>query len=320
MQHHPAVTSASCYARPLPTDRRHRHPLAIPQPPPLPARLSETPPLPGSLDTDFPGLEEAWQATLPAVVAADAAYLPGPAPYTVTAFNTYHDATGDWALAVIVPSSVVERGWEDLDLAQLVDVLLVRAPDGSVTGHVRSHPAFLDLARRVPRQLVDYTPLLTAATLGPAAQQETVPYRFPWTAGQTWWLAGSWHSGYGSGASTLARTPPKIRRSTRPCCAAGGTLRMACQNDEEQRLLWIDHPNGERTGYLHIDRQSVAEAVENQNLVGQVVPQGTYLGQIYRGEAKLNGQCPANFPNCTFNTLCGYGSAPHLHLSLPTAP
>ncbi len=92
---------------------------------------------------------------------------------------------------------------------------------------------------------------------------------------------------------------------------------MACQNDQEQRLLWIDHPNGERTGYLHIDRLSVAEAVESQHLVGQVVPQGTYLGQIYRGEAKLNGQCPANFPSCTFNTICGYGSAPHLHFIAP---
>ena len=275
-------------------------------------------PLPGSLVTGFPGLDEAWQAALVDVVAADAAYLPGPAPYAVTAFDTYHDATGDWALAVIVPSAVVETGWEDLNLAQLVDVLLVHAPDGSVTGHVRSHPDFLDLARRVPRQLVDYSPLLTATTLGPATQHEAVDYRFPWTAGQTWWLAGSWHSGYGSDAldfGPYTAEDPAINSAV--LAAAGGTLRMACQNDQEQRLLWIDHPNGERTGYLHIDRQSVAEALESQNLVGQVVPQGTYLGQIYRGEVKLNGQCPASFPNCTFNTLCGYGSAPHLHFIVP---
>ncbi len=280
--------------------------------------LASAAPLPGSLVVDFPGLDEAWQAALVDVVTADAAYLPGPAPYIVTAFDTYRDATGDWALAVIVPSAVVDAGWEELNLAQLVDVLLVRAPDGSVTGHVRSHPAFLDLARRVPRQFVDYSPLLAAATLGPAAQQEAVDYRFPWTAGQTWWLAGSWHSGYGSDAldfGPYTAVDPPINSAV--LAAAGGTLRMACQNDQEQRLLWIDHPNGERTGYLHIDRQSAAAALENQNLVGQVVPQGTYLGQIYRGEAKLNGQCPANFPNCTFNTLCGYGSAPHLHFIVP---
>ncbi|MFN8465641.1 MAG: hypothetical protein U0X20_08835 [Caldilineaceae bacterium] len=284
----------------------------------LAPRPASAAPLPGGLDTGFPGLDPAWQAALVDVVAADAAYLPGPAPYAVTAFDTYHNATGDWALAVIVPSAVVETGWEDLNLAQLVDVLLVRAPDGSVTGHVRSHPAFLDLARRVPRPLVDYSQLLTAATLGPAARQEAVDYRFPWTAGQTWWLAGSWHSGYGSDALDFgpytAEDPPI---NSAVLAAAGGTLRMACQNDQEQRLLWIDHPNGERTGYLHIDRQSAAEAVENQNLVGQVVAQGTYLGQIYRGEVKLNGQCPANFPDCRFNTLCGYGSAPHLHFISP---
>ena len=152
----------------------------------------------------------------------------------------------------------------------------------------------------------------------PAQQQEAVDYRFPWTAGQTWWLGSGWHSGYGTDAldfGPLTADDPPVNSAV--LAAAGGTLRMACQNDQEQRLLWIDHPNGERTGYLHLDRASVAEAVESQNLVGQVVPQGTYLGQIYRGEAKLNGQCPANFPNCTFNTLCGYGNAPHLHFIAP---
>ncbi len=273
---------------------------------------------PGSPAAGFGGLDAAWQAALADVVAADAAYLPGPLPYTITAFDTYPAATGAWALAVIVPSAVVAAGWENLDLAQLVDVLLVRAPTGAVTGHVRTHPAFLDLARRVPRQLVDYAPLLAAAAAGPAAQQTAADYRFPWTAGQTWWLGSTWHAGYGSDALDFgpytAEDPPT---NSAILAAAGGTLRMACQNDQEQRLLWIDHPNGERTGYLHVDRASVAAAVENQNLVGQVVPQGTYLGQIYRGAAKIDGQCPANFPNCTFNTLCGYGSAPHLHFIAP---
>ena len=318
MHHHPAANQAShlTLARFLPIVAIFNVVLAAV------LSLGSTPalaaPLSGSLVAGFPGLDAAWQAALGDVVAAEAAYLPGPAPYTVTAFDTYHDATGDWALAVIVPSAVVEAGWEDLDLAQLVDVLLVRAPDGSVTGHVRSHPAFLDLARRVPRQLVDYSPLLAAEILGPAVQQADVGYLFPWSAGQTWWLAGSWHSGYGSDAldfGPYAAEDPPINSAV--LAAAGGTLRMACQNDQEQRLLWIDHPNGERTGYLHIDRQSVAGAIESQNLVGQVVPQGTYLGQIYRGEVKLNGQCPASLPTCTFNTLCGYGSTPHLHFIVP---
>jgi murein DD-endopeptidase MepM/ murein hydrolase activator NlpD len=269
----------------------------------------------------FPTIDS-WSQGLAAVVAAEAAYLPEPGPYMVTAFDTFSSGSAadaeEWALAVIVPAAVVQGGWEELDLDQLADVLLVRDPTGAVRGHVRTHPAFWELARRVPKQLVDYGPSLDAAALGPSAQQEELNYRFPWTAGQTWWLGSGWHTGYGQDAldfSPLTDADPSTNSAV--LAAAGGTLRMACQADGEQRLLWIDHPNGERTGYLHLDRASVATAVESQGLIGQVVPQGTYLGVVYRGDAKTDGQCPANFPNCTFNTLCGYGNAAHVHFLAP---
>ena len=60
-------------------------------------------------------------------------------------------------------------------------------------------------------------------------------------------------------------------------------------NDSEQRLLWIEHPNGERTGYLHLDRASVDAAVEDKGLSGQVVPQGMYLGTLYTESAITTG-------------------------------
>ncbi len=264
----------------------------------------------------FPGLEAGWQQALAATLTVEQAYLPAPGPYTVTAFDRYSDAAGEWALAVVAPASVVEAGWEGLALDQLLDVLLLRTADGRVSGHVRGSPAFLALAQRTPTGLVDYSPLFAVK---PAGQAEAVDYRFPWPAGQSWWLGGGWHSGWGSDAldfGPLTDEDPPTNSAV--LAAASGTLRMACQNDDEQRLLWIEHANGERSGYLHMDRASVQAAVEEPGLVGQSIVQGTYLGLVYRGEAKTGGQCPANFPDCTFNTLCGYGNAPHLHFLAPS--
>lgn len=262
----------------------------------------------------FAQLDADWQAALEQILVAEKAYLTDPFPYTLTAFDTYTDAGGAWALAVIVPSRVVDGGWEDLDLDQLVDVLLHRSPDGQVTGHVRTSPAFADLARAVPAQLIDYSPLLE---IGPGTQAEAQPYLFPWAAGQTWWFGGSWHGGYGANALDFGPYSVALDQAG-VLASAGGTLRMACQNDSEQRLLWIEQPNGERTGYLHLDRASVAAAVENNQLVGRHVDQGTFLGTLYRGNTKTDGVCPPSYPDCTFSTICGYGRNPHLHFVLPT--
>lgn len=282
--------------------------------------LSPTSPAVALVDAaGFPSLDAGWQGALAAAVAAEGAWLPGPAPYTLTAFDTHRSAAGEeWALAVIAPAAVVESGWENLDLDQLSDVLLWRTADGQGAAHVRGHPAFLPLAAAAPRTLIDYTPFLAAQAAGGAAAPAAENYRFPWTAGQAWWLGGGWHSGYGADALDFGPyTAADPATNSAVLAAAGGVLRMACQNDGEQRLLWIEHPNGERTGYLHLDRASVAAAVEARDLVGQVVTQGTLLGTLYRGEAKIDGSCPANFPNCTFNTICGYGNAPHIHFILP---
>jgi murein DD-endopeptidase MepM/ murein hydrolase activator NlpD len=197
--------------------------------------------------------------------------------YTVSA---YRDIPG-WAKVTLVPSAVVESGWQNVETVTPAEVILRETVPRAWVGYVVGGARFIEVLRGIPESFVDY---ITPPQIEGA-------YRLPWQSGQGWWLTQDWHDG-----SALDFQPtPGARFGV--LAAQAGWLRELC-SDGYQSLLQIAHGDGRSTYYLHV-RLGLAV---RRSLLDQVVRQGQYLGELIDQQR--------------FRTPCGQGNSRHLHFAV----
>lgn len=133
-------------------------------------------------------------------------------------------------------------------------------------------------------------------------------YSFPWTHNQNWAKTQGFHSnniGYSLDFS------PRDNASLNVLAIGNGTLSTLCYspNDPYQAMVVVNHPDGARSGYLHVAKESVPSSLFNQN-----ISKGTVIGSLYTGTVtyKPHPDC-ANLTGLRYSTACGCGYAIHLH-------
>lgn len=216
--------------------------------------------------------------------------LPAVDRFTVSALRS----SGDWMHAILVPTYVVEAGWEvELKPDEIIEVLGQRNAANEISAYVRGSTGFTNLARETPKDFIDFN----SFDVSPA----TVDYLFPWTSGQYWYKTQGWHEGDAMDFQPVVRTTPAIHYAV--LAAASGRLTEIC-NDGYQSRLRIEHADGS-TQYLHLDVNSV-----RRDLLGQNVARGQIVGLLYDGN---QGARWHNGYYYQYWTACGYGTAVHLH-------
>lgn len=241
-----------------------------------------------------------WVGTVPQEVrkpveealAAERALVPDPR-LTATAFR----AVDGWAKLILVPTVVVESGWEvDPGNDDILQVF-ARQENGLWTASLSNAESFEAVQTQVPTALYDFS------------APESHGFRFPWTA-LMFWRVGSlgWHQGNAIDFSPLIASDDAV------LAADSGTAELICggpgTNDPDQAMWRVTHHDGERTGYLHLAVSSIDVSID-----GQSIPRGWRLGDLYDGNAQTGNGCPSGW-TCQFDTPCGYGTGPHLHFTI----
>lgn len=214
---------------------------------------------------------------------------------TVSSFRDVED----WAHIVIVPTSVVDAGWQvELKPEDVIDVI-ARFEDNQWTAYLMKSLAFLKIMEDVPTNLIDLSGL--SATNEPLGHGRL----FPWRSGATWTVGSlAWHQGNAIDFSPTGSDDDVL-------AIDDGVIDTLC-NDGWQVQLRVT-TGTTWSWYLHIDANTI-----DPNIMGQTIPRGWRLGDLYDGNV-------INFPNlgCTFsanhqfNTPCGCGTGPHVHFTVP---
>jgi subtilisin family serine protease/Leucine-rich repeat (LRR) protein len=215
-------------------------------------------------------------------------------PQTTRFFSTAYRASedGDWARIVLIPSYVVESGWENFTFEDVVEILASRSSNGLWAAYLYEEESFGSIAQSAPSDFIDFSAL--AFTL--AAEE----HRFPWTSGLSWWKNGGWHTGYWGLPNNAVDFQPKTSNHA-VLTAAPGLLESICGPDSAQQM-WLKITNSDgSTGYGHLGSSTV-----RHDLLGKSILRGQYLGDLY-SDSDGGG----------FSSYCGNGSAIHLHFVFP---
>ncbi len=266
-------------ASPTPTASHTSRPALTPVAPATQAPIPTQTPSP--LEITFVGiypLEPYLRQPILTALETDRAALPPISAWTISAFR----AQGDWMKVVLVPTALVEAGWQGIEQSagQWAEVVIQRLRPGEYRAGVFGGNA--DWLREVPPEFINPDPTLPPMTGG---------YLFPWEAGQRWWAIEGWHDG-----NALDFQPAYQQRYV-VLAAESGRLREICY-DGTQSWIEIQHADGQATYYLHL---TVGRSVRS-TLLDQDVERGQPLGAL------LN-QAP-------FYSPCGQGSSRHLHFSV----
>ncbi|HUN09167.1 MAG TPA: M23 family metallopeptidase [Aggregatilineales bacterium] len=233
------------------------------------------------LDVTFVGiypLEPYLRQPILAALEADRAALPPISAWTLSAFR----AQGDWMKVVLVPTELVEAGWQGIEqyAGQWAEVVIQRVQTGEYRAGVLGGKA--DWLRGVPPEFINldmHLPPMAGA------------YLFPWEAGQVWWAIEGWHDG------NALDFQPAYRQRHIVLAAEAGRLREICY-DGTQSWVEIQHADGEATYYLHL---TLGRSVRADRLDQNVV-RGQPLGAL--------------ISRAPFFSPCGLGYSRHLHFSV----
>jgi hypothetical protein len=260
--------------------------------PSVTATLTETPsptasttprPTAGPLDVTFKGvypLEPYLRQPILDALNAERAALPSIEGWTLSAFR----AQGDWMKVVLVPTALVESGWEAIEqyAGQWAEVVIQRIQAGQYRAWLIGDGSMEWLRLSVPAAFINLS-----ADLPPLAGA----YLFPWEAGQVWWAIQGWHDG------NALDFQPAFRQRFTVLASESGRLREICY-DGTQSWLEITHADGQATYYLHLTLgRTLRETLLDQN-----VQRGQPLGTLIY-------QAP-------FYSPCGQGGSRHLHFSI----
>lgn len=245
------------------------------------ATPSATPDFSQPLSIDFEAvisLPLEVRTPLRAALEAERPLLPGGDAFTVSA---YRERDG-WMKITLVPSELIEAQWQQVEQYddQSLIVFAQRQPDRHWIAVWSESAAFAQWLSDIPPDFANMTEEL------PALAGE---YRFPWPADRTWWAVNGWHDG-----NALDFQPALEGAGSSILAAENGRLREVCR-DGFQSLLMIEHADGHRTYYLHVQLAMSARRL----LLDQDVQRGQYLGELVQ--------------STRFNWACGYGYSRHLH-------
>jgi murein DD-endopeptidase MepM/ murein hydrolase activator NlpD len=141
----------------------------------------------------------------------------------------------------------------------------------------------------------------------------TMNYSFPWTGGDIWKLTQG-ASGHFTNLGFSYDFSPNSNTNLDVLAIETGILEPhTCYlNDTEQAMVFIKHPNGDKSGYLHLSKSSIPN-----NLFNKTVPKGQVIGKLYTGTSKSNPN-PActDLANYRYATPCGCGYGVHLHFEV----
>lgn len=137
----------------------------------------------------------------------------------------------------------------------------------------------------------------------------TLTYSFPWPNQQTWKKTQGFHYqniGYSIDFAPISGASIKV------LSIETGVLSTMCYNsDPYQVMLKVTHPNGDVSGYLHLDKNSVI--AKSAPMFNKTISKGYFLGNLYTGSAKYNPPAACLNGTYKFATPCGCGTATHLH-------
>jgi hypothetical protein len=215
-------------------------------------------------------LRSALEAERPALPAVDA--------YTVSAYREHEG----WMKIYLVPTALIDAQWQQVEqyYDQSLTVFAQQQPDRRWIAVWAGSPVFIDWRTRIPADFAN-----VAGDLPVLAGE----YRFPWPAKRTWWAVQGWHDG-----NALDFQPALEGAGSSVLASEAGRLREVCR-DGFQSLLMIEHTDGHRTYYLHVQLAIAAR----RSLLDQDIQRGQYLGELVQSSR--------------FNWACGYGYSRHLH-------
>ena len=137
----------------------------------------------------------------------------------------------------------------------------------------------------------------------------TPTYSFPWTDGQSWAKTQGFHFNNIGYSIDFA---PRNGASNNVLAIEAGTFSPYCyiSSDTSQAMVLVTHSNGDKSGYLHIDKASIPSGKFSQS-----IPKGTVIGSLYTGSEKYNAgtYCQSVINQMKFATPCGCGTSAHLH-------
>ncbi len=230
--------------------------------------------------------------------------------FTVSYMNTFEA----WAYIVLVPTRIVKSFWEsDFSSRDIVNVLAIKQADRQWVAVANGHPNFVSVARNVPTEWMDFSYLWNIESetrQSPFSPSTAVNLLFPWPAGQNWYKTQGWHSGTPPLAldfQPVVRTNPSEHFAV--LAAEQGVMSIDCggvgTNDLHQVQIRVTHSDGSATLYWHLDANTI-----RYDLVGKSVARGQFLGLLYNGTVGGGG-------GNQYLTLCGRGTAVHLHFVVP---
>ncbi len=149
------------------------------------------------------------------------------------------------AMVVLVPAYVIDAGWENLTVDDIIEISLSRGGDGDWS---------------IQEVEMGVRPLSNQ----PAASEN---YRFPWDNDKIWWRTQGFSSTHGTAVDFA---PPWGETNTDVLSASSGTLTITC-NLWGQAIVRV----GNLT-YLHIDSTSIPSGLNNAT-----VSQGTFIGRLF---------------------------------------
>lgn len=209
--------------------------------------------------------------------------------------------TDEWFYSTLVPSIVIETGWETLDVNEIVEILGYYNDNEQWVATIFGSISFMELATQVSPDFMDLSDMsepLLASSLN---------FLFPWTDGHQWYKTQGWHQSLYNSLDFNAMDFQPVRRLNPASdyavlAAEGGRLESLCTDSADQSWLKIVHPNGQSTVYGHLQWSTV-----RRDLLGKQIPRGQFLGLLFVNGSFGNG----------YNTGCGSGTAAHLHFVFP---
>lgn len=218
----------------------------------------------------------------------DISLLSNDRAYTVSSLRQ----TDTWALAVLIPTRVVQAQWDGFTDQDILEVLAYRPTSGLWEAGLAGSSSYTHLIEAVPSSFLEQK-----STDGPVI--DAPAFLFPWSQPQYWYKTQGWHDGNALDFQPVVRSNPPVDFAV--LAAAEGNLGLTC-DDGTTAVLSIRHSDGSMTSYAHLRASTIP-----RQFLGRQIPRGQFLGQIYSTGSGVGG---------AFRFGCGWGTAAHLHFVL----
>ena len=198
-----------------------------------------------TIDIDFESIANVPVELQPLVVQVltESSNLPDDDLFYASYFSFFEQE--NQAMVVLVPAYVIDAGWENLTVDDIIEISLSRGGDGNWS--IQEVEMGI---RPLPNQ--------------PAASEN---YRFPWDNDKIWVRTQGFHPN-----TAVDFAPPWGETNTDVLSVSSGKLTITCEvQGQSQVTVTVGN-----FVYLHIERSSIPS-----NLVNKDISQGTFIGRLF---------------------------------------